>query len=297
MAEQQKVTDDLTLIEVDIETAIMDNDLDAARGALARLVEKSPTHPRREFLQDAIDRAAELKKLGGTSQAPVPAQVLAAPASSDRARPRVTERAPARTPERVASRTPDREVTPRANRDVAATAPRTFGAPISEPPRERTIALDAPINSPGSTAPARRDNSFGGRTIEASDSAVGRSASASGVNPPASGSAEVAMPPAAAPAQRASAAVEVTPAKIIKRVLPVPPAGVSRKTTGYVVVRFAISESGRVGNVEVVDSSPAGIFDESATAAVRRWTYEPRRENGTAVPSNGQARLVFDLTN
>jgi CheY-like chemotaxis protein len=58
MAEQQKVTDDLTLIEVDIEKAIMDNDLELARLELARLVERSPDHPRREFLQKSIDRAA-----------------------------------------------------------------------------------------------------------------------------------------------------------------------------------------------------------------------------------------------
>ena len=294
MTEQQKVTDNLTLIEIDIETAIMNNDLDAARGALARLVEKSPAHPRREFLQDAIDRAVELKKLAAQGQAPVPAQVLAAPTVSERARPRVAERAPARVPERAASRAPEREVTQRTSRDASAPPPRTYGSPISEPPRERTIALDAPINSSPTTAPARRDNSFGGRTVEASDSAVGRNAAVS--NPPASGSAEVAMPPASAPAQQAPAPVDVTPAKIIKRVIPVPPAGISRKTTGYVVVRFSISEAGRVANVEVLESKPAGVFDESATAAVRKWTYEPRKENGTAVASNGQARLVFDLT-
>ena len=42
MAEQQKVTDNLTLIEVDIENAIMNNELDVARAELAKLVEKSP---------------------------------------------------------------------------------------------------------------------------------------------------------------------------------------------------------------------------------------------------------------
>ncbi len=63
MAEQQKVTDNLTLIEVDIEKAIMDNDLDLARQELARLVAQSPEHPRREFLQASIDRAAELARL------------------------------------------------------------------------------------------------------------------------------------------------------------------------------------------------------------------------------------------
>jgi TonB family protein len=302
MAEQQKVTDNLTLIEIDIENAIMNNDLDAARNELAKLIEKSPKHARREFLQASIDRAAELQKLAGKSVAPVPAQVIA-PASVERARPRAVERAPVRAPERVAAREPERtnerNVPARTARDATSSAPRTYGAPISDLPRERSIALDAPINSPGTiAAPARRDNAFGGRTVEASDSALGRSAAAV-ADPVPSGSAEVAMPPvaAAAPPTPAPAPLDVTPAKIIKRVLPVPPSGISRKTSGYVIVRFNISESGRVGNVEVVESTPAGVFDESAAAAVRKWTYEPRRENGTAVASTGQARLVFDMAN
>jgi dGTP triphosphohydrolase len=57
MAEKQKVTDDLTHIEIDIEDAITKNELDAARANLALLIEKSPDHPRREFLQTSIDRA------------------------------------------------------------------------------------------------------------------------------------------------------------------------------------------------------------------------------------------------
>jgi len=36
------------------------------------------------------------------------------------------------------------------------------------------------------------------------------------------------------------------------------------------------------------------VFDDSAREAVRRWVYEPRKENGVAVASPGKARLVFD---
>src|SRR5687767_381487 len=51
MAEQQKVTDDLTLIEIEIENAIMSNDLDTARAGLAKLVARSPGHARKDFLE------------------------------------------------------------------------------------------------------------------------------------------------------------------------------------------------------------------------------------------------------
>ncbi|HEU4780766.1 MAG TPA: TonB family protein [Steroidobacteraceae bacterium] len=290
MAEQQKVTDNLTLIEVDIENAIMNNELDAARTELAKLVARAPEHPRREFLQASIDRAAELQKFAAAGQPPTQPQASSAPASVERSaasRPRNAER--------VATRAPERSVAPRTTREASPPQPRTYGAPISEPPRAQTIPLDAPINSQATTTQLRRADTFGGRTVEASDSAVGRTAAvpAPSGSSTASGSAAVAIPPAAAPAQ-APPPVDVVPAKIVKRVTPLVSYNVPRKTKGFVVVKFDIGENGRVSNVEVLESTPSGVFDDAATTAVRKWVYEPRKENGTAVASQSKARLVFD---
>jgi protein TonB len=317
MTQQQKVTDDLTLIEIDIENAIMNNDLDAARRELATLIEKSPDHPRREFLQASIDRAAELAKLSpqtaqSRSQAAsvAPAQAAVLPAASERAapaRPRPVERQPDRTPERVAARAPERTSAQRQSRENTPIAPRTYGAPISEPPRQPTIALDSPINAPPTTTARRSDNSFGGRTIEASDGSGMRTPTPA--QPPAvvtkgslsgsaaAGSAAVVMPPAAGPAPAPPAPLDVTPAKLVKRVTPVAPGGIPRKTAGYVVVRFTINESGRVADLAVVESQPQGVFDEAAQDAVRKWLYEPRKENGVAVQQPAKARLVFEAAN
>ena len=46
-----------------------------------------------------------------------------------------------------------------------------------------------------------------------------------------------------------------------------------------------------------MESQPQGMFDEAARDAVRKWTYEPRKENGVAVASTAKARLVFDAAN
>ena len=70
--------------------------------------------------------------------------------------------------------------------------------------------------------------------------------------------------------------------------------GVSRKTTGFVVLSYNIQTNGKVSDIQVVESEPAGVFDDSARDAVRRWVYEPRKENGVAVASPAKARLVFD---
>jgi len=285
MAEQQKVTDDLTRIEIDIEGAITKNDLVAARAELARLIEQAPNHPRREFLQTSIDRAAELQKLAGQSPPPAP------PAA---ARPRSTapaQHAPSKAPERVVARAPERSVPPHPARDTSAEAskPRTYGAPISEPPRVSTIPLDAPINSPPTTGAIQRDKNFSGRTVEASDSGVGGSSA-----PPSNAGSATAIPaPAAVPAPP-PAAIDVIPAKIIKRVTPVVGSEVPPKMSGFVIVKFDIGENGRVGNVAVVESTPAGVFDDAAVTAVRKWVYEPRKENGVAVTSQAKARLVFE---
>jgi hypothetical protein len=113
MSDQQKVTDDLTLIEIDIENAIMNNDLDKARAELAQLIEKSPEHPRREFLEKSIDRAAELARLspggpdGGNekgTQAPVQAAVM--PSNDRPSRSRTAEKRRRAPPSAPPARTP-----------------------------------------------------------------------------------------------------------------------------------------------------------------------------------------------
>jgi TonB family protein len=323
MAEQQKVTDNLTLIEIDIENAIMNNDLVTARRELAQLIEKAPNHARREFLEKSIDRAAELARLApqdttkgpdkGVEKPQRPVQSAVLP-SGDRSasRPRSTERPPARAAERGAPRTPDRNLTARTERAPPAPS-RSYGAPINDTPREAVIPLNAPINTAPTYTARRPDNSFAGRTVEASDSGSGRSPAPAAPAPQApqvqapvtnsavpappsnAGSAEAPMPSAApAAAPQPPAPTDVVPAKIVKRVMPLAPSGVSRKTTGYVVLSYNIGINGRVTDIEIIESQPQGVFDDSAREAVRRWVYEPRKENGVAVASPGKARLVFD---
>ena len=311
MAEQQKVTDDLTMTELDIEKAIMDNDLELARKELAALVEKSPNHPRREFLQASIDRAAELAKLAPAAKgsnestsAPAQAAVLPSPPARANDRPRPENRPVDRPAERAISRPPEKSAPQvRAANNNPPPGGRVYGAPIGDsPPPPPPVRLDAPINSPPTSSRTPSGNSFGGRTVEASDAAVTRAppptaapASYQTNNAAATPAGSAAVAPSVAPPP--PAAIDVVPAKLVKQVTPVAPIGIPAKAKGYVLVRFSISETGRVGDLEVVDSQPRGMFDEAARTAVRKWIYEPRKENGVAVASKAQARLVFEAAN
>jgi protein TonB len=91
--------------------------------------------------------------------------------------------------------------------------------------------------------------------------------------------------------------VEVVPAKLVKRVTPVVSGNAARSAEGFVIVSIEITEEGRVGSVAVVESSPRGVYDNAALTAVRKWQYEPRRENGVAVASQARARIVFEGSN
>lgn len=311
MAKQQKVTDDLTLVEIEIENAIMSNDLETARAGLAKLVARSPGHARKDFLEKSIERAEELARLAGQTKV-TPVSPMAArtdPSSKRTERPREPERTRAeRTSERSAPRDNERARASSSSafaarpRDSAAPPQRTFGAPIGEQPRQAVIPLNAPINSPPTTAANFGTNNFSGRTIEASDRApasaptsatpdsfAAQPSTARSEPAPNTGSAVV-TPAPAAPAP----AVDVTPAKIVKRVTPVAPLDISRKTAGFVTVKFNIDVNGRVSGVDVVESSPQGVFDDAAQTAVRKWVYEPRKENGVAVESTARAKLVFE---
>ncbi|MDQ3270041.1 MAG: energy transducer TonB, partial [Pseudomonadota bacterium] len=45
--------------------------------------------------------------------------------------------------------------------------------------------------------------------------------------------------------------------------------------SGEVQVEFTVNADGSVGNVRVVQSNPARVFDREAISAVRRWRFQP----------------------
>ena len=47
---------------------------------------------------------------------------------------------------------------------------------------------------------------------------------------------------------------------------------------GWVSVRFEVRQDGSVGNVQVLNGSPRGVFDHAAIKAVQRWRYRPTEQ-------------------
>tara|TARA_Y100000022_G_scaffold194031_1_gene197908 strand:+ start:58 stop:672 length:615 start_codon:yes stop_codon:yes gene_type:complete len=79
----------------------------------------------------------------------------------------------------------------------------------------------------------------------------------------------------------------------IVRVLPrYPSRALSRGIEGWVLLEFAIDELGLAVNPVVIESEPPGIFDRSATSAVKRWKYRPMIEDGRPRMRPGVRQLI-----
>ena len=54
-----------------------------------------------------------------------------------------------------------------------------------------------------------------------------------------------------------------------------PPAAKAEGVEGQVKVAYGVTVDGRVVRAHVVESEPAGVFDEAALEAVRQWRFNP----------------------
>ncbi len=48
----------------------------------------------------------------------------------------------------------------------------------------------------------------------------------------------------------------------------------ANRIEGYVKLEFDISKQGKPSNINVIESYPAGVFDQQAIQALRGWQYE-----------------------
>lgn len=64
---------------------------------------------------------------------------------------------------------------------------------------------------------------------------------------------------------------------------------------GSVEVALTILRDGRVGWITILHADPPGYFEQAALAGVRRWRFEPARQDGESVECRTQTRLRFTL--
>jgi len=77
-----------------------------------------------------------------------------------------------------------------------------------------------------------------------------------------------------------------TPPTAVVRTNPVYPYKArQRNIEGAVEVKFLVGADGRVSNVQILNSQPAGLFDAAVLKTVPQWKFRPGVLDGQAVPS------------
>ena len=72
-----------------------------------------------------------------------------------------------------------------------------------------------------------------------------------------------------------------------------PRAALAKELQGDVRVKYTVGTDGRVKDAAVTASNPAGVFDEVALAAVRRWRFKPYEVDGQPVEAITGTVMVF----
>lgn len=83
----------------------------------------------------------------------------------------------------------------------------------------------------------------------------------------------------------------------LSRVAPqYPREALKRGLEGVVEFQVDVNPDGTVAGLKVLKSEPAGVFDEAASRALRKWKFKPKIVDGEPVPSSGWQRVEFSLS-
>lgn len=77
--------------------------------------------------------------------------------------------------------------------------------------------------------------------------------------------------------------------------VPYPERAKQRDLEGSVMVSVQVSDTGRVTNIQILESSPPGVFDEAVKKASESWVFTPGKYQGMAVSTWVNIPIPFKL--
>ena len=89
--------------------------------------------------------------------------------------------------------------------------------------------------------------------------------------------------------------VDVKPKPAERGAMEYPKSARKSGVTGYVLMNLLINKSGQVEKVKVLQSEPAGVFDDVAKQGVRSWVFSPAQYKGQNVKVWAKQKIRFDL--
>jgi TonB family protein len=103
----------------------------------------------------------------------------------------------------------------------------------------------------------------------------------------------------AQPRARSAAVDPATLAAKLKPLRAAPPEyplnAMQQHLTGSVTLAYTVDVRGETRDIQVIEATPTGVFDEAAIDAVKHWRYAPMIVNGAAVEVPVRTRVRFEL--
>ncbi len=90
--------------------------------------------------------------------------------------------------------------------------------------------------------------------------------------------------------------VDVPPRAKRKSAFKYPSSAKKKGIKGYVILSVLIGTDGDVEQVQILESSPAGVFDDVALTGIRSWRFEPAQYQGKNVKVWAKQRIRFELS-
>lgn len=113
-------------------------------------------------------------------------------------------------------------------------------------------------------------------------------------DPVASTGNDVAMATIPDPIHYPAAEIDIYP-QALRRIAPIyPETARNAQLAGSVTLAVLIDEAGKVVGTSVMDSVPAGVFEEAAQQALADSTFYPAQKDGRSVRSRILIRVEFD---
>lgn len=107
-------------------------------------------------------------------------------------------------------------------------------------------------------------------------------------------SAQQAQAEAVAAARREEEVINAASLERVRYVAPeYPPSALERGIGGWVDLEFTVTANGSTADVTVLGAEPAGVFEQAAIQAVRRWRYRPVERDGERVDVRARLRVRF----
>ena len=260
---------------------------------------------------DPVRRAAPTRRLGQAYlQRAQDATALRQPAEAERwlAEARALGVRDAAVPAVTAASAPPAAM-PESDRLAGLVQTRIAEGRLLEPREDSALHYIKALRSidPSGAATATQARALSDRLIERARSALDTraydaaqsylaGARALGLRPGDVGALETALATARRTVTSTTAQVRTADLKRTRYVAPVyPRAALEDNVSGEVRVRITVDAEGKVTDTVILESTPAGVFDDAALAAVRRWRFKPAEVDGRPVESSSIQSLLFRL--